>query len=70
MIAYLGVVPNENCMYIIDDMVMTEEQLLEAYGLRSLRLQRCVARSFTVMANAHMHFNNQFSCTCALHFNS
>ena len=30
---YLGVVPNENCMYIIDDMVMTEEQMLEAYGL-------------------------------------
>ena len=48
MIAYLGVVANENCMYIIDDMVMTEEQLLEAYGLRSLRPQRCVARSFTV----------------------
>ena len=30
---YLGVVPNENCMYIIGDMVMTEDQLLEAYGL-------------------------------------
>ena len=47
MIAYLGVIPNENCMYIIDDMVMTEEQLLEAYGLRP-KIRGCVAISFTM----------------------
>ena len=36
---YLGVVPNENCMYSIDDMVMTEEQLLKAYGLVAMNGQ-------------------------------
>ena len=36
---YLGVFPNENCMYVIDDMVMTEEQLLEAYGLVAMNGQ-------------------------------
>ena len=41
---YLGVVPNENCMYIIDDMVMTEEQLLEAYGLVAMNGQTNPAR--------------------------
>ena len=42
--SYLGVVPNENCMYIIDDMVMTEEQLLEAYGLVAMNGQTNPAR--------------------------
>ena len=41
---YLGVVPNQNCMYIIDDMVMTEEQLLSAYGLVAMNGQTNPAR--------------------------
>ena len=32
---HAGIVPNEQCQYIIDDMVMTEEDLLEALGLSS-----------------------------------
>ena len=42
--SYLGVVPNEKCMYVIDDMVMTEEQLLEAYGLVAMNGQTNPAR--------------------------
>ena len=32
---HAGIVPNEQCQYIIDDMVMTEEDLLDALGLPS-----------------------------------
>jgi hypothetical protein len=40
----LGIVPGENCTYVVDDMVMTEEKLLEAYGLSGRNGQTNPAR--------------------------
>ena len=40
-----GIVPNKNCMYRIDDMVMTEDQLLEAFGLVGKRQRRTGAQT-------------------------
>ena len=33
MFLFLGVVPNDNCEYLWDDMLMTESQLLVALGM-------------------------------------
>ena len=42
-----GIVPNKNCLYRIDDMVMTEDQMLEAFGLVGTRKMRAGAYAQT-----------------------
>ena len=40
-----GIAPNKNCLYRIDDMVMTEDQMLEAFGLVGTRKMRAGAQT-------------------------
>ena len=44
MLSLKGVVPDENCNYVMDDMVMTEEQLLHAFGLVAMNGQTDLSR--------------------------
>ena len=37
-------VPDENCNYVINDMVMTEEQLLQAFGIVAMNGQTDLSR--------------------------